>query len=433
MLDVYVISDGMGDVALVQLRGVHGDAPIRRLKKHAALSLIQSRLRDPFEGPRLRSLAADLAGYPSLWTPMSDAAALAEFDKALSFPERLVAVPQHAQAPPAARRVPAAPRRAVQPVAAHAADLAVQRMTMEERFSEALDRAGPHVGPEMREELAALADPATLAMIGGLMAMSGGVFALAAAGSFVGVTQVLGFLLLASGWFFVGWQAIEATEKILALVTLLSTAKRDADLEEAGKLLADIVAVISVGTLVAVLTRMAARAGVRPKGGRKTTGDADGLPDEPSGSPKESPPRTPQTEVLPRLDRNSVKALADSFRHLPSKGKQASFEACRPGVVARLVDAGGNEITGRSKFDDTDMHPRLQSALDGVATRGPAHGRCAEINALNKALKSGKSIEGARIQTARVSGPNSPDHGRPWLPCPTCADVLREFRVTYVE
>ena len=135
---------------------------------------------------------------------------------------------------------------------------------------------------------------------------------------------------------------------------------------------------------------------------------------------------------LPALARSPVEKLADGVRNMPNKGP--TIEDARPGTVARMVTKSGAEVAGRSKFADKDLHPTLQGALDEVpeSERAPPtqHGRCAEINTIDKALKQGEDVNGALIQTAKVKRPGNAQHGQPDEPCDSCRPVLKKLGIT---
>jgi uncharacterized Zn-binding protein involved in type VI secretion len=87
--------------------------------------------------------------------------------------------------------------------------------------------------------------------------------------------------------------------------------------------------------------------------------------------PRELPPGPPPPKQLPAMARGPVQRLADGVQNLPRKGP--TIEAARPGDVARMRTSNGQEFTGRSKFADNNLHPRVQEALDNVppADRSP--------------------------------------------------------------
>ncbi|NDD30813.1 MAG: hypothetical protein EB084_21360 [Proteobacteria bacterium] len=78
--------------------------------------------------------------------------------------------------------------------------------------------------------------------------------------------------------------------------------------------------------------------------------------------------------------------------------------------------------------------------------RNVYEGHCAEREAMSEALRgaeqtSGKAIttvregrtalKGGHVQTAKVRGPNSPNHASAHKPCSGCAPVLSELGLKY--
>jgi hypothetical protein len=420
--DLLIIQAGLDTVALVQVRGLKGDLPAQPMKKHMALSLIRSRLWDPMDGPRLRALANELSGG-MLVGPVSDDFMMAAFDRAMSPPESLIAVRMLATTrvfvspyngltiglAPASRQAPG-----------KLVDQAVLRMSMEDRFKAALEVTKQQLGAAFADQIDALLTPKNLGIMAALLAIWAG-------GHAFGVSEVVDAILLIAGLVMLGMAAIDVAEKTIKALDLIANAQNRDDLRKAGLLFAEVIAIIGVQALLALLLWMAGKVGAKGKGSGKPPPDTP-----PPGPPKQLPEGPPPPKLLPRLARSPVEKLADGARGLP---KQAShIEGARPGDVARMVTKDGAEVAGRSKFADTQMHPKLQQALDKVpeGSRSPTHGRCAEINTLNKALKDGKDVNGAAIQTAKVRGPNGPDHGKPHAPCSTCSQVLKELGVEYV-
>lgn len=109
----------------------------------------------------------------------------------------------------------------------------------------------------------------------------------------------------------------------------------------------------------------------------------------------------------------------------------------RPGTVAALKtrNVRVNTFTGASKAPRVELHPRLQAALDRVplAERSKFHGKCAEINALDHALKGSARVDDSVIQTRRVRKVGDPIHGSPHRPCESCGAVLRDLGIRYRE
>nr|WP_241236136.1 YwqJ-related putative deaminase [Eikenella corrodens] len=54
------------------------------------------------------------------------------------------------------------------------------------------------------------------------------------------------------------------------------------------------------------------------------------------------------------------------------------------------------------------------------------YGHCAEVAAINKALKKGHKLDGEKIEIARVGGAK---HGHIRIPCPSCEPLLAAFKI----
>lgn len=137
------------------------------------------------------------------------------------------------------------------------------------------------------------------------------------------------------------------------------------------------------------------------------------------------------TTLSPRLvvgfrvaPRSAVTDLADSYPSPPGVGD--------PRTVAVLDTPSGGSYPGRSGFPG-QPHAAVREALDAVppGARSPFHGQCAEIHCLMQAFEAGDDVAGGTLSTARVRGPNSPAHGTPIPPCPSCQPVLDKLGVRY--
>ena len=56
------------------------------------------------------------------------------------------------------------------------------------------------------------------------------------------------------------------------------------------------------------------------------------------------------------------------------------------------------------------------------------HGKCAEVSAINKALKKGEKLDGATIETLNLAKDNRFE--KPKHACATCNPLLAMFRIT---
>jgi hypothetical protein len=106
----------------------------------------------------------------------------------------------------------------------------------------------------------------------------------------------------------------------------------------------------------------------------------------------------------------------------------------RPGTVAALVtrNFGTSAFHGMSRAREV-LHPQLVKALDRVPTelRSPFHGKCAEINAIDDALKGGARLKDSVMRTMRVRPATNPAHGLSHDPCSSCAHVLHDIGIGF--
>jgi hypothetical protein len=62
------------------------------------------------------------------------------------------------------------------------------------------------------------------------------------------------------------------------------------------------------------------------------------------------------------------------------------------------------------------------------------HGSCAQVRVgMNEALHSGARLKDAVIRTEKIYPLGHPDFGIPHPPCPSCAHVLKQFGIKYLE
>jgi len=72
------------------------------------------------------------------------------------------------------------------------------------------------------------------------------------------------------------------------------------------------------------------------------------------------------------------------------------------------------------------MNATTQEALDIVQNPSRTHGHCCEIDAINKALNSGGSVQGATMGLVQLN-----NSGRVIGPCSTCREVMRQLEIDF--
>lgn len=128
--------------------------------------------------------------------------------------------------------------------------------------------------------------------------------------------------------------------------------------------------------------------------------------------------------------------LAKRRNTTPSKTTQRFAEWIRrtnsknKGAISILTTADGRVFHGMSHNIDYDsLHKDLKDALNYIAqtreTKG-YHGKCAEVDAINKALEAGANLEGAIMETVGMRGR---EFRRAKRACVTCNPLLKIFGI----
>jgi RHS repeat-associated protein len=128
---------------------------------------------------------------------------------------------------------------------------------------------------------------------------------------------------------------------------------------------------------------------------------------------------------------NSLSAESDNQRAREVADHQQADDR-RGGTAGSLRTRDGQTYDDTSGPNKTH-NPEVKNALDRVPEnqRSPYHGKCAEPGCISKALDNGSNPRGGDIQTAKIRGPNNPQHGAPHEPCSTCKIILDFFGIKY--
>jgi uncharacterized protein RhaS with RHS repeats len=105
----------------------------------------------------------------------------------------------------------------------------------------------------------------------------------------------------------------------------------------------------------------------------------------------------------------------------------------RKGASGTLATTAGNSHLGNSKNSATSggdprapMQPETQAALDAVENPSRSHGKCCEIDAINKAIGAGEDVKGAKM------GPVTDNKVGDVIPtCSTCREVMKSLGVEF--
>ena len=124
-----------------------------------------------------------------------------------------------------------------------------------------------------------------------------------------------------------------------------------------------------------------------------------------------------QIDTLGIIRNSPIVALANFAKNILGKDSGAV-------AILRVSNKRFIGISGRVG----KLHPSLKKVLDNIpkSQRADWHGHCAEVAAINKALKKGHKLDGAKIEIARVGGAK---HGHIRIPYPSCEPLLAAFKI----
>lgn len=154
-------------------------------------------------------------------------------------------------------------------------------LNFEQRLGEVFKRTLPKLGPDARNQLAALIAPESLAIIAGVLVAW-------VAGHAFGVGEIIDIVLGVVGFFSVGLAVFSGVDELFEFARLTYTANSDADLDRAATHLANGIAILGIQAVLAVLFKG------RPRGARVPV---DGEP--PVGSGLRYRPQIVEDPALP--------------------------------------------------------------------------------------------------------------------------------------
>ncbi len=132
-------------------------------------------------------------------------------------------------------------------------DAEIARLSAADRIGEAMRRSLPHVPADARAVIESMLQPATLAIIAGVLVVWAG-------SHFFGVGEVVDVILLAVGAVALGFAVFEGAGALYDFADKAINARTDADLEAAGRHFARAVVVLGISTIQAILLRGQGRA-----------------------------------------------------------------------------------------------------------------------------------------------------------------------------
>lgn len=184
----------------------------------------------------------------------------------------------------------------------------VSDMTVPERLTEVLNLTGQYLGPDLREQFIAALEGAAFFVILDVLGLWAALHAVGA-----------GFVLdafIAIGLFLAGRAAIEAGASLIRCLEIVYSAKSEDDLNEAAKLVANVVALIGVAIFIAIVTHGLNRAEAPPN-------KSEGLrraPEEPRPPPpqriQERPKVVSETTTKPEYAPPGLAFRKDLPKHL---------------------------------------------------------------------------------------------------------------------
>jgi len=224
---------------------------------------------------------------------------------------------------------PAAPAKVVAAASTTATKKTVDQWTLTERFEYVLQHCGPYLGPDVRAQFTALLTPTNLGiMVGSLVVW--------AAGHFFGVSEIADAFLLGFGLVFLGRAAIDAARLLKNVIEITSSASSEAELEDAAKDLAEVIAIIGVMTFFALLAKVGRAIGNKLKAG---------------GAAGEAGAKGPQTEPEPQSEAAAAEKVAKAEAAKPVETVQEATKG--KNVVKWYKDSQGRTIRAEAKLRES--------------------------------------------------------------------------------
>jgi hypothetical protein len=129
----------------------------------------------------------------------------------------------------------------------------VAGMRSDQKVAEAMRRSLPHLPAEARNQVLALLEPSSIAIISGTLLIWAG-------SHFFGVGEIVDVILLGVGFGLLGMAVFTGAEALHAFATTALNARTDADLDIAGRHFAQAVAILGISVISTLLLRKSARA-----------------------------------------------------------------------------------------------------------------------------------------------------------------------------
>ncbi|RCK54288.1 hypothetical protein TH25_03030 [Thalassospira profundimaris] len=222
----------------------------------------------------------------------------------------------------------------------------VATMSMDEKFQLTFDKVPNYLGEGFAETFRELVSPAALATA----AVTIAVLAFASGGTIVAI-------ILGIGYAMVGWAIFNAIGDLIEAMKLVANAKDEQTLDRAAFLFARVAAEITVGLLLALLTRVAGRAGVGGKNARQVAEETPKslrAPVQASRQAVEAPLKVSPNRSFEKIEKSEV--VESKFRPNEVESESVADKTNRANLGANNVNAG---VALRQKL----------SALQGAQTK----------------------------------------------------------------
>jgi hypothetical protein len=214
------------------------------------------------------------------------------------------------------------------------------KLTLKQRFVEVLKLTPNHMGPELAGQFRAMLTPSSLGMVAATFT------ALAISQAF-GIGEVVDFILLLVGAYFVGMAVFTAAEDIVECVKTTVRAKSEADLDRAAGYLAQAVTILGVVAFFILIAKI----------GEKFGGAASAEEEGGAGAAAEEPPAKSSSSAKEASSADAEESAESASEENVGKGPtpEESELASKPGASPAQIAA--RQKVARSFYENAGMGP----------------------------------------------------------------------------
>lgn len=234
-------------------------------------------------------------------------------------------------------------------VPAPSTEKGVDEWSLKERFEYVINHTGPYLKADLRAQFVALLSAANIAIMVGFMLA-------AAAGSFFGVTELVGAFLLGFGIGLMGPAAIDAARAFKNFIELTVAASTKPELEDAASDLAQVITFVGVMGFFLLLHKVGDAIGEQLKAAKDTAAPPEEEAPPPKAKPEaESPKKAAEPkESTASPEEGDAKQIANGHAWGKHQGefpgwKQAEFEAAIKKTM-QAPDATRSLSRGRTAY-----------------------------------------------------------------------------------